>query len=53
LNKRAMDIRQNKIRAGFSVKTVVKRSDWGMTKYLGFVGDDVKIRIEAEALVTQ
>ncbi len=53
LNKRAMDILKNKMRTGFSVKTTIKRSDWGMTHYLPFVGDDVIIRIEAEALIDQ
>ncbi len=53
LNKRAMDIPKNIMRTGFSVKTTVKRSRWGMKKYLPFVGDLVKIRIEAEALISQ
>ncbi len=53
LNKRAMDIQKNIMRTGFSVKTTVKRSRWGMKKYLPFVGDQVKIRIEAEALISQ
>lgn len=53
LNKRSMDIPKNKMRTGFSVKTTVKRSLWNMKKYLPFVGDDVIIRIEAEALVNQ
>jgi len=51
-NKRGMDIEKNTPRAGFSARATVKRSLWGMKKYLGFVGDNVKIRIEAEALVT-
>lgn len=49
-NKRAMDIQKNIMRAGFSVKTTIKRSLWGMKHYLPFIGDDVIIRIEAEAL---
>lgn len=49
-NKRAMDIQKNIMRVGFSIKTTVKRSLWDMKKYLPFVGDDVVIRIEAEAL---
>lgn len=53
LNKRAMDIQTNKFRAGFTASTTVKRSKWGMKKYLPFVGDNVKIRIEAEALINQ
>lgn len=50
-NKRAMDIQKNIMRTGFSVKTTVKRSLWGMKHYLPFIGDDVIIRIEAEALI--
>lgn len=50
-NKRAMDIKTNKMRSGFSVKTTLKRSLWGMTNYLPFIGDDVLIRIEAEAIM--
>lgn len=30
---------------GFHATTRLKRSDWGMTKYVPFVGDDVKIDI--------
>ena len=52
-NKRAMDIPTNKMRSGFSVKTTIKRSLWGMKYYLPFIGDDVIIRIEAEALRDQ
>ncbi len=52
-NKRAMDIQKNIMRTGFSVKTTVKRSRWGMKKYLPLVSDDVIIRIEAEALIDQ
>lgn len=52
-NKRALDIKTNKMRTGFSIKTTVKRSRWGMKKYLPFVGDNVIIRIEAEALINQ
>lgn len=51
LNRRAMDIRENIIRSGFSVRTTVKRSRYGMKYSLPFVGDDVTIRIEAEALI--
>lgn len=50
-NKRAMDFQTNVMRSGFSVSTTIKRSLWGMKHYLPLVGDDVKIRIEAEALI--
>ncbi|VAV97081.1 hypothetical protein MNBD_ALPHA02-331 [hydrothermal vent metagenome] len=52
-NKRAMDIQKNRMRTGFSAKTTVKRSRYGMKKYLPLIGDDVTIRIEAEALIKQ
>jgi polyisoprenoid-binding protein YceI len=32
---------------GFHAKTTIKRSDWGMNKYLPMVGDEVKLRISA------
>lgn len=35
--------------AGFSAKTNIKRSDFGMTYGLPNVGDDVEIRLEVEA----
>lgn len=35
---------------GFDAYAELKRSDFGMTKSLPLVGDDVKIRIEAEAV---
>jgi polyisoprenoid-binding protein YceI len=35
-------------RAGFSAKTVVKRSDFGVAKYVPLIGDDVAIDIEVE-----
>ncbi len=53
LNKRAMDIQKNRMRTGFSAKTTIKRSRYGMKKYLPLIGDDVTIRIEAEALIKQ
>ena len=35
---------------GAIVTTQIKRSDWGMTAFLPFVGDEVKITIEVEAM---
>lgn len=35
-------------RVGFSATGVIKRSDFGVTKYVPLVGDDVSIIIEAE-----
>lgn len=39
----------NKMTAGFSATTQIKRSDFNITTLLPAVGDDVKINIEAEA----
>jgi polyisoprenoid-binding protein YceI len=49
-NKKAMDPLTNKMRTGYSIRTNVKRSKWGMDKLLAFVSDDINIVIEAEAL---
>ncbi|MGH6617562.1 YceI family protein [Sphingomonas sp.] len=35
-------------RAGFSATTVIKRSDFGVTKYVPVIGDEVQLAIEAE-----
>ncbi|SPE30509.1 conserved exported hypothetical protein [Burkholderiales bacterium] len=35
---------------GAIVTAQIKRSDWGLTAYVPFVGDDVKIQIEVEAM---
>jgi len=35
---------------GAIVTSQIKRSDWGMTAFVPFVGDDVKITIEVEAM---
>lgn len=53
-----LDVRLNKLApnmkkmntAGFSAKTIIKRSDFGMTSYLPDVGNEVEISIEAEAI---
>ena len=34
-----------KATVGFHAATTLKRSEWGMTKYVPVVGDDVKLRI--------
>ncbi|MDG1996059.1 MAG: YceI family protein [Emcibacteraceae bacterium] len=49
-NKKAMDPITNKMRAGYSIRTNVKRSRWGMDQLLAFVSDDINIVIEVEAL---
>jgi polyisoprenoid-binding protein YceI len=48
LNKIGMNM-MNKKTAGFSIHTTLKRSDFGMNKYLPGLGDDVDIHIESEA----
>jgi polyisoprenoid-binding protein YceI len=35
-------------RAGFSATTTIKRSEFGVTKYIPLVGDDVTLTVEAE-----
>ncbi|MDB5452582.1 MAG: hypothetical protein JWO33_1160 [Caulobacteraceae bacterium] len=35
-------------KAGFAASTIVKRSEFGLTKYAGAVGDDITIEINAE-----
>lgn len=55
-----LDLRVNKVgdhpmrktpAAGFTATTTVKRSEFGVRKYLPMVSDDVKVRIEVEAFV--
>lgn len=48
LNKRDTDMSAPEVRAGFSAKATIKRSKWGMNKYVPFIGDDIDIVIEAE-----
>jgi polyisoprenoid-binding protein YceI len=35
---------------GAMVSTTIKRSDWGMNTYVPYIGDDVKIQVEVEAI---
>lgn len=49
LNKLGMNPISNKITAGFSATTTLKRSEFGIKAYLPNLGDDVKIDIETEA----
>ncbi|HSW93500.1 MAG TPA: YceI family protein [Gammaproteobacteria bacterium] len=49
LNRSGVSPITNKPTLGFTAKTVIKRSDFGMTALLPGLGDDVKIDIEAEA----
>ena len=36
--------------AAFSAKAVIKRSDWGLTRVIPLVADDIEIRIETEMI---
>jgi polyisoprenoid-binding protein YceI len=36
------------LRTGFSATAVIRRSDYGMTRYATWVGDEVSLQIEAE-----
>jgi polyisoprenoid-binding protein YceI len=48
INRAADDDFAKGYKLGFSGKTSVKRSDFGVDKYTPFVGDDVEIIVEAE-----
>lgn len=48
INKAASDDFAKAYKLGFSAKGVVKRSDFGVDKYVPFVGDDVTVVIEVE-----
>ena len=39
--------------AGFAVTTVLKRSDFGMDKFVPYVGDEVTVTFHAETLVSE
>jgi polyisoprenoid-binding protein YceI len=49
-NRAGMDSYSLHYTAGFSATATLKRSDFGMKKYLPDVGDEVAIHIEAEGL---
>jgi polyisoprenoid-binding protein YceI len=49
-NRAGVDAYSLKYTAGFSASATLKRSDFGMKKYLPDVGDEVTIHIEAEGL---
>ena len=49
-NKTGENPYSKKIESGFSAKTTIKRSDFGMTYGLPGVGDDVEIMIEVEGV---
>ncbi len=49
-NRAGVDSYSLKYTAGFSATATLKRSDFGMKKYLPDVGDQIDIRIEAEGL---
>lgn len=39
--------------AGFAVSTVIKRSDFGMDKFVPYVGDEVTVTFHAETLISE
>jgi polyisoprenoid-binding protein YceI len=50
-NKKAPDfLRANKVVAGFTASTTIKRSDFGMKTFLPLIGDEVRIAINAEGI---
>ncbi|HST27743.1 MAG TPA: YceI family protein [Rudaea sp.] len=49
-NRAGFDSYDFRFTAGFSASATLKRSDFGMKKYLPDIGDAVQIRIEAEGL---
>lgn len=49
LDKLGVNPIDNKMSAGFAATTEIKRSDFGMTSLLPWLGDDVKIDIGVEA----
>jgi polyisoprenoid-binding protein YceI len=49
LNQVGINPISDKMTAGFTASTTIKRSDFGMTTLLPGLGDDVKIDIQAEA----
>ncbi len=49
-NRAGVDAYTFKYTAGFSATASLKRSDFGMSKYLPNIGDEVDIRIEVEGL---
>jgi len=51
LNREAPDqMRANKTVIGFSAKAKLKRSDFGMSTYVPYIGDEVNLTINVEAL---
>ncbi len=51
LNKQALHPMTKQKAVGFTATTTIKRADFGISKYVPDVSDDVEIRIEAEAQV--
>ncbi|MBV1774373.1 YceI family protein [Burkholderiaceae bacterium DAT-1] len=49
-SKCAVRMVDQKFVCGADVSTTIKRSDWGLKAYVPYVGDDVKISIEVEAV---
>lgn len=52
-NKTGLNLATGDRVAGFSGRASLLRSDFGMTKHLRFIGDEVEIRLEVEGYVEQ
>jgi polyisoprenoid-binding protein YceI len=52
-NKAGVHPFNNKYIAGFSARTVIKRSEWGMNYGLPVIGDEVEIMLEVEGIRQQ
>ena len=52
-NKAGLNLASGKKTAGFSGNTSLKRSDFGMTSDLKYIGDEVEIRLEVEGFVEE
>ena len=50
-NKAGLNIASGKKTAGFSGHAMLKRSAFGMTKHLKYIGDEVEIRLEVEGFI--
>lgn len=53
LNKVGLNLASGKKTAGFSGHALFRRSDFGMTSHLKYIGDEVEIRLEVEGFVEE
>lgn len=50
-NKAGLNLASGKKTAGFSGHAMLKRSEFGMTAHLKYIGDEVEIRLEVEGFI--